>query len=95
LSSPHLEASPATSFRDCSSRAPHQSSSNLHQYYFAKSQFTPHCQSVITQGSDYPPVLEPHKVFNMVEQVPRRLRRLSKGHSDIAPMCGAISMLRS
>jgi hypothetical protein len=62
LSSPHLEASPATTFRACSSPAP-QSSRNLHLQYSAKNQSTQRCQSLITQGSDHPPVLEPHMVL--------------------------------
>jgi hypothetical protein len=38
---------------------PHQrkSSRKLHLQYSAKSQSTPHCQSLITAGSDHPPVL--------------------------------------
>jgi hypothetical protein len=43
----------------------HQSSRNLHLQYLAKKQFTQRCQSLITQGSDHPPVLEPHIVFNL------------------------------
>jgi hypothetical protein len=38
----------------------HQSSRNLHLHYLAKNQSTQRCQSLITQGSDHPPVLEPH-----------------------------------
>jgi hypothetical protein len=34
-----------------------KSSRNLHLQYSAKSQSTPHCQSLITPGSDHPPVL--------------------------------------
>jgi hypothetical protein len=41
----------------------HQSSRNLHLQYLAKNQSTQHCQSLITQGSDHPPVLEPHMVL--------------------------------
>jgi hypothetical protein len=40
----------------------HQSSCNLHLQYFAKNQSTQCCQSLITPGSDHPPVLEPHMV---------------------------------
>jgi hypothetical protein len=43
----------------------HQSSHNLHLQYLAKSQSTQHCQSLITPGSDHPPVLEPHMVLNL------------------------------
>jgi hypothetical protein len=31
--------------------------------YLAKNQSTQCCQSLITQGSDHPPVLEPHMVL--------------------------------
>jgi hypothetical protein len=31
--------------------------------YLAKNQPTQRCQSLITQGSDHPPVLEPHMVL--------------------------------
>jgi hypothetical protein len=40
----------------------HQSSRNLHLQYLAKSQFTSRCQSLITLGSDHPPVLESHRL---------------------------------
>jgi hypothetical protein len=41
----------------------HQSSRNLHLHYLAKNQSTQRCQSLITEGSDHPPVLEPHMVL--------------------------------
>jgi hypothetical protein len=41
----------------------HQSSRNLHLQYLAKNQSIQSCQSLITQGSDHPPVLEPHMVL--------------------------------
>jgi hypothetical protein len=41
----------------------HQSSRNLHLQYSAKSQSTQRCQSLITPGSDHPPVIEPHMVL--------------------------------
>jgi hypothetical protein len=41
----------------------HQSSRNLHLQYLAKNPSTQRCQSLITQGSDHPPVLEPHMVL--------------------------------
>jgi hypothetical protein len=41
----------------------HQSRRNLHLQYLAKNQSTQRCQSLITQGSDHPPVLEPHMVL--------------------------------
>jgi uncharacterized protein YraI len=43
----------------------HQSSRNLHLQYLAKNQSTQHCQSLITPGSDHPPVLEPQMVLNL------------------------------
>jgi hypothetical protein len=55
----------ATTFRACSSPAPHQSSRNLHLQYLAKNKSTQCCQSLITPGSDHPPVLEPHMVLNL------------------------------
>jgi hypothetical protein len=44
----------------------HQSSRNLHLQYLAKNQSTQCCQSLITQGSNHPPVLEPHMVLNTI-----------------------------
>jgi hypothetical protein len=41
----------------------HQSSHNLHLQYLDKNQSTQRCQSLITQGSDNPPVVEPHMVL--------------------------------
>jgi hypothetical protein len=43
----------------------YESSRNLHLQYLAKNQSTQRCQSLITQGSDHPPVLEPHMVLNL------------------------------
>jgi hypothetical protein len=43
----------------------HESSRNLHLQYLAKNQSTQCCQSLITQGSDHPPVLEPHMVLTV------------------------------
>jgi hypothetical protein len=43
----------------------HESSPSLHLQYLAKNQSTQRCQSLITQGSDHPPVLEPHLVLNL------------------------------
>jgi hypothetical protein len=59
-----LEASPATTFHACSSPAPTQSGCNLHLLYLDKNQSTQRGQSLITQGSDHPPVLEPHMVLS-------------------------------
>jgi hypothetical protein len=36
---------------------------HLHLQYLAKNQSTQRCQSLITRGSDHPPVLEPHMVL--------------------------------
>jgi hypothetical protein len=44
----------------------HKSSRNLHLQYLAKNQSTQRCQSLITQGSDHPPVLEPHMVLSVI-----------------------------
>jgi hypothetical protein len=41
----------------------HQSSRNLHLQYLAKNQSAQHCQSLITQGSNHPLILEPHMVL--------------------------------
>jgi hypothetical protein len=41
----------------------HESSRNPHLQYLAKNQSTQCCQSLITQGSDHPPVLKPHMVL--------------------------------
>jgi hypothetical protein len=44
----------------------HHSSRNLHLQYFAKNQSTQRCQSLTTQGSDHPLVLEPHMVSPLI-----------------------------
>jgi hypothetical protein len=49
----------------------HQSSRDLHLQYFANNQSTQCCQSLITQGSDHPPVLEPHMVLKGVNVYPK------------------------
>jgi hypothetical protein len=49
----------------------HQSSRNLHLQYLAKNQSTQRCQSLITQGSDHPPVLEPQMVLRNTENTVR------------------------
>jgi hypothetical protein len=67
----------------------HQSSRNLHLQYLAKNQSTERCQSLITQGSDHPMVLEPHMVLR-VRWAPgetpgwasRRTRRGTPGRSQ-------------
>jgi hypothetical protein len=58
----------------------HKSSCNLHLQYLAKNQSTQRCQSLITQGSDHPPVLEPHMVLS---------RRGGLRHSQAAVSNGA------
>jgi hypothetical protein len=68
LSSPHLEASPQWPFALVLHLHQHKSSHNLHLQYLAKSQSTKHCQSLITPGSDHPPVLEPHMVLSRSNQ---------------------------
>jgi hypothetical protein len=55
----------------------HQSSCNLHLQYLAKNQSTQRCQSLITQGSDHPPVLEPHMVLTFPFDSPPK--SMSKG----------------
>jgi hypothetical protein len=57
----------------------HESSRNLHLQYLAKNQSTQRCQSLITQGSDHPPVLEPHMVLRMA------CRRREEGVAGPAP----------
>jgi hypothetical protein len=52
----------------------HESSRILHLQYLAKNQSTQRCQPLITQGSDHPPVLEPHMVLNCPHT------RLGPGH---------------
>jgi hypothetical protein len=42
----------------------HESSRNLHLQYLDKNQSIQRCQSLITQGRDHPPVLEPHMVLS-------------------------------
>jgi hypothetical protein len=56
-------------FRACSSPCTNASKNNLHLQYLAKSQSTQHCQSLITLGSDHPPVLEPHMVLTWLAGV--------------------------
>jgi hypothetical protein len=58
----------------------HQSRCNLHLQYLAKNQSTQRCQSLITQGSDHPPVLDPHMVLNALtatSKIPRQTSCLS------------------
>jgi hypothetical protein len=57
----------------------HQSSRNLHLQYLAKNQSTQRCQSLITQGNDHPPVLEPHMVLRMVPNTTVEAIRRSDG----------------
>jgi hypothetical protein len=37
----------------------------MHLQYLAKNQSAQRCQSLIKQGCDHPPVLEPHMVLNL------------------------------
>jgi hypothetical protein len=53
----------------------HESSRNLHLHYLAKNQSTQCCQSLITQESDHPPVLEPHMVLRRRGQAAPALGR--------------------
>jgi hypothetical protein len=64
----------------------HDSSRNLHLQYLAKNQSTQRCQSLITQGSDHPPVLEPHLVLTFL--------RCYKGNEKISgKICSANHLL--
>jgi hypothetical protein len=62
LSSSHLEAYSAMTFRACSSHVPTLVKPQPAMQYLAKNQSTPRCQSLITLGSDHPSVLEPHRL---------------------------------
>jgi hypothetical protein len=53
----------------------HKSSRNLHLQYLGKNQSTQCCQSLITQGSDHPPVLKPHMVTSTSSDAAARVRR--------------------
>jgi hypothetical protein len=55
----------------------HKSSHNLHLQYLAKNQSTQCCQSLITEGSDHPPVLEPHMV--LIRACREALKRRTRG----------------
>jgi hypothetical protein len=67
----------------------HQSSRNLHLQYLAKNQSTQRCQSLITPGSDHPPVLEPHMVLINSPRHPniRWLTATKKVASDEPMLC--------
>jgi hypothetical protein len=52
-------------FRACSSPAPTPVKPQPAPANLAKNQSTQRCQSLITQGSEHPPVLEPHMVLNL------------------------------
>jgi hypothetical protein len=60
----------------------HESSRNLHLQYLAKNQSTRRCQSLITQGRDHPPVLEPHMVLNVFVDTSRS-RNARKPHAKM------------
>jgi hypothetical protein len=65
----------------------HQSSRNMHLHNLAMNQSTQPCQSLITQGSDHPPVLEPHMVLTPADCTragpTRSIWSSSHGHSVI------------
>jgi hypothetical protein len=66
----------------------HQSSCNLHLQYLAKNQSTQRCQSLITQGSDHPLVLEPHMVLNFfIGRMPSDRNLLSLDASLVILTC--------
>jgi hypothetical protein len=67
LSSPHLEASPAMTFRACSSPAPTPVKPQPVPAILSQESVHTTLQSLITQRSDHPPVLEPHMVLTLVE----------------------------
>jgi hypothetical protein len=70
----------------------HESSCNLHLQYIAKNQSTQRCQSLVTLGSDHPPVLEPHMVLSfshaghMIFLPQTRELRQSKKHVRLMPL---------
>jgi hypothetical protein len=63
----------------------HESSRNLHLQYIAKNQSTQRCQSLVTQGSDHPPVLEPHMVLNTPVSVASFLWFFSSARNSAPP----------
>jgi hypothetical protein len=62
----------------------HQSSCNLHLQYLAKNQSTQRCQSLITQGSDHPPVIEPHMVLTVAASWKMAMQPDVKALPDLA-----------
>jgi hypothetical protein len=58
-------ASPATTFRACPSPAPTQVKPQPALVILSQNQSAQRCQSLITPGSDHPPVLEPHMVLDL------------------------------
>jgi hypothetical protein len=64
LSSPHLEASPATTFRACSSPAPTQVKPQPAPAILSQESVHTTLSNTHTQGRDHPQVLEPHMVLN-------------------------------
>jgi hypothetical protein len=65
LSSPHLEASQATTFHACSSPTPTPVKPQPAPAILSQESVHARCQSLTTPGSDHPPVLEPHMVLNL------------------------------
>jgi hypothetical protein len=62
----------------------HESNRKLHLQYLAKNQSTQRCQSLITQGSDHPPVLEPHMVLSTSRE-DREARHKSRHEVNMTP----------
>jgi hypothetical protein len=54
----------------------------FHLQYLAKNLSTQLYQSLITQGSDHPPVLEPHMVL-IGARLRRRVRRRARGRGQL------------
>jgi hypothetical protein len=84
---------PAVAFEDGRS-APtlhlheHKSSHNLHLQYSTKSQSTPHCQSLITPGSDHPLVLRRSGPQPVGEPIPTRDRKGARKGTHVREMEG-------
>jgi hypothetical protein len=62
-----------------------ESSRNLHLQYLAKNQSTQRCQSLITQGSDHPPVLKPHMVLTDIQRPYKPAPVASRAHAHSPP----------
>jgi hypothetical protein len=90
LSSPHLKASPATTFHACSSPAPTPVKPQPAPAILSQESVHKRCQSLITQGSDHPPVIEPHMVLTRpakrIKQCLRFVRRHCCSRAPL-PVC--------